>query len=113
MIRPYIIAKKERLTFTSQMAVWGVERIFDMASFALMLAVSFLSPDLRTLSFYSKLREASFFLTGLIVALVIGLVIVRMAGDRTNAPRASHPSWRTTFAKRHSPSATACKRFKT
>ena len=82
MIRPYIIAKKERLTFTSQMAVWGVERIFDMASFALMLAVSFLSPDLRTLSFYSKLREASFFLTGLIVALVIGLVIVRMAGDR-------------------------------
>ncbi len=82
MIRPYIIAKKERLTFTSQMAVWGVERIFDMASFAVMLAVSFLSPDLRTLRFYSKLREASFFLTGLIVVLVIGLVIVRMAGDR-------------------------------
>src|SRR5664280_2971425 len=29
MVRPYIIAKKERLTFTSQIAVWGVERIFD------------------------------------------------------------------------------------
>ncbi len=43
MIRPYIIAKKERLTFTSQMAVWGVERIFDMGSFAVMLALSFLS----------------------------------------------------------------------
>ena len=41
MIRPYIIAKKERLTFTSQMAVWGVERIFDMGAFAIMLAVSF------------------------------------------------------------------------
>jgi glycosyltransferase 2 family protein len=82
MIRPYIIAKKERLTFTSQMAVWGVERIFDMASFALMLAVSFLSPDLRTLSFYSRLREASFFLAGLILVLVIGLVVVRLAGDR-------------------------------
>jgi glycosyltransferase 2 family protein len=82
MIRPYIIAKKERLTFTSQMAVWGVERIFDMASFAIMLAVSFFSPDLRTLSFYSRLREASFFLTGLIVVLIIGLVIVRLSGDR-------------------------------
>ena len=23
MVRPYIIAKKERLTFTSQVAVWG------------------------------------------------------------------------------------------
>ena len=47
MIRPYIIAKKERLTFTSQVAVWGVERIFDMGSFAVMLAASFLSPDLQ------------------------------------------------------------------
>lgn len=82
MIRPYLIAKKERLTFTSQMAVWGVERIFDMASFALMLAVSFLSPDLRTLSFYPRLREAAFFLAGFILVLVVGLVIVRLAGDR-------------------------------
>ena len=82
MIRPYIIAKKERLTFTSQMAVWGVERIFDMGSFAVMLVACFFSPDLRTLSFYPKLREAAFFLAGLIVVLIIGLVIVRMAGDR-------------------------------
>jgi uncharacterized membrane protein YbhN (UPF0104 family) len=81
MIRPYIIAKKERLTFTSQVAVWGVERIFDMGSFAVMLAASFLSPDLRTLSFYSRLREASFFLIGLIVIMVIGLVIVRRSGE--------------------------------
>src|SRR5579862_6514990 len=81
MIRPYIIAKKERLTFTSQVAVWGVERIFDMGAFAVLLACSFLSPDLRTLSFYSKLREASFFLIGLIVVMVIGLVVVRRSGD--------------------------------
>ena len=40
MIRPYIIAKKERLTFTSQIAVWGVERIFDMGAFAVLLALS-------------------------------------------------------------------------
>src|SRR5271166_6595619 len=52
MIRPYIIAKKERLTFTSQIAVWGVERIFDMGAFAVLLAVSFLSPDLRRLELY-------------------------------------------------------------
>jgi uncharacterized protein (TIRG00374 family) len=82
MIRPYIIAKKERLTFTSQVAVWGVERIFDMGSFAVMLAVSFLSPDLRALSFYERLREASFLLMGLILVLVVGLVIVRRSGER-------------------------------
>ena len=82
MIRPYIIARKERLTFTSQMAVWGVERIFDMGAFAIMLAVSFLSRDLRDLKFYPQLREASFALMGLIVALVVGIVIVRRSGER-------------------------------
>jgi uncharacterized protein (TIRG00374 family) len=81
MIRPYIIAKKERLTFTSQVAVWGVERIFDMGSFAVMLAASFLSPDLRALSFYNRLREASFFLMGLIVVMIVGLIIVRRSGE--------------------------------
>ncbi len=82
MIRPYIIAKKERLTFTSQMAVWGVERIFDMGAFAIMLAVSFLSPELHGLAFYPQLREASFALMGLIVALIVGIVIVRRSGER-------------------------------
>jgi glycosyltransferase 2 family protein len=106
MIRPYIIAKKERLTFTSQIAVWGVERIFDMGSFAVLLALSFLSPDLRALPFYQGhwvqhqwhwlkfvpfyhgswyvpgLREFSFLLMGFIVALVIGIVIIRRSGDR-------------------------------
>lgn len=82
MIRPYIIAKKERLAFTSQMAVWGVERIFDMGAFAVMLAVSFLSPDLRGLAFYHQLREAAFALMGLVVALVVFCVVVRRSGDR-------------------------------
>src|SRR5271166_4725494 len=54
MVRPYIIAKKERLTFTSQVAVWGVERIFDMGAFVVLLALSFLSPDLRALPFYHQ-----------------------------------------------------------
>jgi len=82
MIRPYIIAKKERLTFTSQMAVWGVERIFDMGAFAVMLAVSFLSPELRGLAFYPQLREAAFVLMVLIVVLIVGIVIVRRSGDK-------------------------------
>jgi len=82
MIRPYIIAKKERLTFTSQMAVWGVERIFDMGSFAVMLTVSFLSPELRGLKFYPQLREAAFALAALLVALVVGCFIVRRSGER-------------------------------
>lgn len=82
MIRPYIIAKKERLTFTSQVAVWGVERIFDMGAFAVMLAFSFLSPSLHSLSIYPELRKGSVIIFAIIAALIVFLVVVRLAGER-------------------------------
>jgi uncharacterized membrane protein YbhN (UPF0104 family) len=41
-IRPYLIARKENLRMSSQMAVWTVERIFDMGAFALIMAVNIL-----------------------------------------------------------------------
>jgi glycosyltransferase 2 family protein len=81
MIRPYIIARKERLTFTSQMAVWGVERIFDMGSFAVLLALSFLSPDLHALPFYHALREAAFALMALVAGLIAFVIVVRRSGE--------------------------------
>ena len=36
--RPYLIARKEKLTFTSQLAVWTVERFFDLGSVLLLMA---------------------------------------------------------------------------
>jgi len=35
--RPYLIARKQNLTFTSQLAVWTVERFFDLGAVALMM----------------------------------------------------------------------------
>ena len=35
--RPYLIARKERLAFTSQLAVWPVERFFDLGSVAVLM----------------------------------------------------------------------------
>jgi uncharacterized membrane protein YbhN (UPF0104 family) len=40
--RPYLIARKEKLTFTSQLAVWTVERFFDLGA-VLMLMAGFLA----------------------------------------------------------------------
>jgi uncharacterized protein (TIRG00374 family) len=40
-VRPYLIARKEELTLESQLAVWTVERAFDLGS-VLVLMVSFL-----------------------------------------------------------------------
>ncbi|HLJ85212.1 MAG TPA: lysylphosphatidylglycerol synthase transmembrane domain-containing protein [Candidatus Angelobacter sp.] len=42
LVRPYLIARKQNLRMASQMAVWTVERIFDMGAFALMTAVNLL-----------------------------------------------------------------------
>jgi len=41
-IRPYLIARKENLSMASQVAVWTVERIFDMGAFALIIAINIL-----------------------------------------------------------------------
>ena len=37
MIRPYLIARRENLPVASQIAVWAVERIFDVGGFTLLL----------------------------------------------------------------------------
>jgi len=48
LIRPYLIARREKLTFPSQLAVWVVERIFDLAAFTLiMVSAIFLPTKLR------------------------------------------------------------------
>ncbi len=39
--RPYLIARKEKLSFASQLAVWTVERFFDVGSIILLVAVFF------------------------------------------------------------------------
>ncbi len=39
-VRPYLIARQEGLTFSSQLATWVVERVFDVASVALLIGVN-------------------------------------------------------------------------
>jgi uncharacterized protein (TIRG00374 family) len=82
VVRPYIIAKKENLTFASQVAVWTVERIFDMGAFAVILAFGFLSPEVATLPHYHEFREAAFGLVALAFFLLVFAVVIRKAGER-------------------------------
>jgi len=49
-IRPFLIARKENLTMSSQLAVWVVERLFDVGAFAVIMAINVLvSPGLKNL----------------------------------------------------------------
>lgn len=82
-IRPYLIARREGLSLSSQIAVWTVERIFDLGAFTvLMVAAIFVSKGLRELSFYAKFRDAGFVLMGGVAALALVAFIVAKNGNR-------------------------------
>jgi uncharacterized protein (TIRG00374 family) len=82
MIRPYLIARRENLPFASQVAVWAVERIFDVGGFTLlMLAGIFLPSKLRTFTAAAPPEVRHWIhLTGyLLIALVLGLLCAAVA----------------------------------
>ena len=82
-IRPYLIARREGLPLSSQIAVWTVERIFDLGAFtALMVGAIFLSQGLRELSFYSKFREGGFVLMAGVAGLALALLAIAKNGNR-------------------------------
>ncbi len=81
MIRPYLIARKENLPFPSQMAVWAIERIFDLGAFALMLlAAVALSPIARNLLGNYRVGGASTF--ALILAGACAGIFAIWKGDK-------------------------------
>jgi uncharacterized protein (TIRG00374 family) len=77
MIRPYLIARRENLPFASQVAVWAVERIFDVGGFTvLMVAAIFLPSKLRAFTLAAPPAVRNWIhLTGYgLIALVLGLL---------------------------------------
>jgi len=54
LIRPYLIARREGLTLFSQIAVWTVERIFDVGAVAACLVAVVFSGALATIPFFQR-----------------------------------------------------------
>jgi hypothetical protein len=81
MIRPYLIARKVNLPFSSQMAVWTVERIFDFGGFAvLLISAIFLSQSLRALNYYGQFRKGGLLLIVVVAALSVSAWIISAKG---------------------------------
>src|SRR5690242_21160299 len=70
-IRPYLISRKENLSMSSQLAVWTVERIFDMSAFGLLfgLGLAFGRSGVQTLAGSSQIRYGGY----LILLIIAGL----------------------------------------
>src|SRR3954466_5149736 len=87
-IRPYLIARREDLSFPSQVAVWMVERIFDSGSVALILAAALLSRRLHTIPFLAEnrhvmhqLNEMGYLLVGGVAFVAVAAFVIRRNGN--------------------------------
>jgi glycosyltransferase 2 family protein len=112
--RPYLIARKEKLTFTSQLAVWTVERFFDLGA-VLLLMVAFLALKGGTLAhvlvqavrggMHVAARNAShklpLALAALALLVVVFLILRRASGRAAAALRVRLRSFKEGFNTIH------------
>ena len=74
-IRPYLLSRKVNLSFSSQLAVWTVERIFDLGSFAILFMLALLNPETRSLlhGFHVGKIAVAAMVAGL--AAIVGIIL--------------------------------------
>jgi uncharacterized protein (TIRG00374 family) len=85
-VRPYMIAKKENVSLSSQIGVWTVERIFDIGAFAVLMTVNvFLPGSIQSNPYIGKFREAALVLLGLVAAMSAFCYLIRTRGPRVAA----------------------------
>jgi len=79
--RPYLIARREGLTISSQVAVWAVERIFDIGSFTVLLTIDLFTMDFSRYPVLVHYRNDFLFagvvLFSLVAALAASAYLVR------------------------------------
>ncbi len=81
LMRPYLVARRIRLSLSSQVAVYVVERMFDLCAMALLFStVLIFAPDRGTLPHPEALRHIA--VVGLVgtAALAIFATMIRLSG---------------------------------
>jgi uncharacterized membrane protein YbhN (UPF0104 family) len=77
LIRPYLIARQERLSPSSQFAIWIVERFFDLGAFAtLLLSALLFSPSIRGLPHLVQFHRSGLWLAGLLAAGAVAITLM-------------------------------------
>ncbi len=81
LVRPYLISRRTQVPLASQIAVYTVERMFDLAAMALIFSSALLlAPDRATLPHHQAFQRSA--LVGLALAIALGIfaVAVRASG---------------------------------
>jgi uncharacterized protein (TIRG00374 family) len=81
LVRPYLVSKRTRLSLSSQVAVYTVERMFDLAATALIFSAALLlAPDRATLPHHEALQHGALGALALTVFLAVFALSVRASG---------------------------------
>jgi uncharacterized membrane protein YbhN (UPF0104 family) len=81
LVRPYLISKRTELTVSSQVAIYTVERMFDVGSMALIFGLALLfAPDRATLPHHDALQHTAIAFLGITVFLAVFAVAVHWSG---------------------------------
>ncbi|MGC2400037.1 MAG: lysylphosphatidylglycerol synthase transmembrane domain-containing protein [Acidobacteriaceae bacterium] len=81
LLRPYLVARRTALSVSSQIGVYTVERMFDLAATALIFSGALLlAPDRRTLPHHEALQQGA--ITALVLTLIMAVfaISVRTSG---------------------------------
>jgi uncharacterized protein (TIRG00374 family) len=82
-IRPYLIAKKEQVSVSSQIGVWTVERIFDIGAFTVLMVIDvFFAPAIRSNPYLDKFRLAALVLCGMVAFMALVALMIRKRGHQ-------------------------------
>lgn len=80
-IRPYLIGVKENVSFSSQLGVWTVERIFDVGAFTVLMTIDvFVSRSLQTNPYIGKFKIAAVALCALVAFMSFVALLIRKRG---------------------------------
>ena len=84
-IRPYLIAHRQKLTLSSQLAVWAVERIFDVGAFTLLIGLAvFREAGLYSIpepGWYSSLQRGVLILVALVSGVAGAAFVINRRGE--------------------------------
>jgi uncharacterized protein (TIRG00374 family) len=82
-VRPYLVARRQQVTFTSQLAIYAVERVFDLLAAAAIIAVTLsISPSVQNLPYHQQFRRAGYL--GIAAAFFLALIAtaIRFSGPK-------------------------------
>ena len=81
LVRPYLITKRTGLALSSQIAIYTVERMFDLGSMALIFGLALLfAPDRATLPHHQALQHTAIGFVAVTVFLAVFAVAVHWSG---------------------------------